>query len=185
MNAGLCPERRVSHKAGFPVQHWIRITTVKMLGNDKRGRKRRGANREEPVKEKPERDTNENEDKRQDEWCDCFKFPKKPREEDMPLVHHFTDSCIMTHNKFLPEQALNQVAVATCFQKIGMKGNSPIEKLRWAMLWTDCGNMIAGRMSHGRSAVIEKIKNLFHGETNPHKQTSEQHELIFNLCFFQ
>ena len=163
----------------------IRITTIKMSGDCCGERKRREENREEHVGEETERVTEEIEDKRQDEWLGCLEFPKKLDDCQKKHVNHFTDTCLMTLNKFLPEQTLNKCAAPTCFHKIRIKGNSPPEKLKQAMLWTDCSNMIAGRMSHRRSAVIEKIKNLFKGETNPCKQTLEQHELIFNLCFFQ
>ena len=157
----------------------------KMLRYGMRGSKRKVPNRDETVKEEQEKDTNENEDKRQDERHDYLEFPKKLTPEFRQLVHHFTGTHLLTLNKFLPKQTLNECVAPACFHKIGMTGNSAPEKLKRAMLWTDCSNMITARMSHRRSTVIEKIKNLFQGETNPHKQTLEQHELIFNLYFFQ
>ena len=152
-----------------------------------RGRKREVANREEPVKEEQERDVDENEDKRQDEWHDYLEFSKKLRDKCRPLVHHFTDSCIVTLNKFLPEQTPNECVVPACFHVIKMTGNSAPEKLLWAMCWMDVMNTITGRMSHRRSAMIEKMKNMHQGKTDPCKQTSEQHEHepIFNLCLSQ
>ena len=92
---------------------WLSSSALDQIHNcqdvdDKRGGKRRGANREEPVKEEQERDADENEDKGQEEWHDYLEFPKKPRDEHRPLVHHFTDSRIMTLNKFLPKQTLNE-----------------------------------------------------------------------------
>jgi hypothetical protein len=160
-----------------------------MSGDHCGERKRRAENREEHAGEETERDTDEKEDKRQDEWLGHLEFPKKLREEDSIAVRHFTDSRvmsrIMSNNIFLTEQALNEVVVAACFQTIGIKGYSHTEKLRRAMLWTDCRNMIAERMSHRRSLAIEKFEILFHGKTNKNITSSDQHELIFNVCFFQ
>ena len=89
----------MKNKASFPVQHWIRITTIKMSGDCWRARKRTVKNREEHVEEETERDTDEKEDKRQDEWLGCLEFPKKLREEDSMAVRCFTDaSCPTTYS---------------------------------------------------------------------------------------
>ena len=187
LNSCLCPERSVLHQAGFLVPHWIGITTAKMSGDNKRGKKRKATNRDKQVEEEQGRDTDEKEDKGQEEWHGHLEFPKKLKEHKKQQVNHFTDTRLMTPNKFLPEQTLNECAVPACFHIIGMKGNPATDKLIRAMFWMDVANTIAGRMSHRRSAMIEKIKNMHQGKTNPCKQTSEQHEheLIFNLCLSQ
>mgnify|MGYP000007611835 CR=1 FL=1 len=157
------------------------------MGGDKRGRKRKPTTGEENEEEEEERDANEKEDKEQEEWHSYLEFPKTLDLEQKKWVHHFTDTRLMTANKFLPKQAPNECAVPACFHAIRMTGNSAPDKLAWAMCWMDVMNTIAGRMSHRRSAVIEKMKNTHQGKTNPCKQTSEQHEheLIFNLCLSQ
>ena len=174
------------HQAGFPVLHWIGITTANM-GGDKRGRKRKATTGEENEEEEEERDADEKEDKEQEEWHSHLEFSKKLDECQKQQVNHFTDTRLVTINKFLPKQALNKCAVPACFHVIRFTGNSAPDKLARAMCWTDVMNAIAGRMSHRRSAVIEKMKNMHQGKSSQRKQTSEQHEheLIFNLCLSQ
>ena len=174
------------HQAGFLVPHWIGITTANM-GGDKRGRKRKVTTGEENEEEEEERDADEKEDKEQEEWHSYLECPKKLDGCQKQQVHYFTDTRLMTANKFLPKQALNECAVPACFHVIRFAGNSAPDKLKRAMCWIDVMNTIAGRMSHRRSAVIEKMKNMHQGKSSQGKQTSEQHEheLIFNLCTSQ